>query len=167
MAMAKNQANANRPHAQDYIADAVSGVTSPMIQWREDVGDNANIVRDLLSPTDSAGFYWSMMGMARHADKDVNLQRRTIVARRPPDPHHPHVPSPPVQKIFYHCMAFRDASAAVNLPSAVGNPNMNFNGYIARCVAYAQALAVLADILFPDASGGLLLFPEGHTPRRT
>ncbi|MGQ7940052.1 contractile injection system protein, VgrG/Pvc8 family [Paraburkholderia sp. D1E] len=49
----------------------------------------------------------------------------------------------------------------------VSNPNMNFNGYIARCVAYAQALAALADILFPDASGGLLLFPEGRTPRRT
>lgn len=167
MAMAKNQANANRPHAQDYIADAVSGVTLPMIQWREDVGDNTNITRDLLSPTDSAGFYWSMTGMARHADKDVNLQRRTVAARRPPDPHHPNVPNPPVQKIFYHSMAFRDASAAVNLPSAVGNPNMHFNGYIARCVAYAHALAVLGDILFPDASGELLLFPEGRTPRRT
>ncbi|MDE1011642.1 MAG: M23 family metallopeptidase, partial [Paraburkholderia fungorum] len=40
IAAAKGQANAHRPQAQTYIADAVSGATPIMIQWREDVGDN-------------------------------------------------------------------------------------------------------------------------------
>ncbi|MEZ0601025.1 hypothetical protein ACAX43_02525 [Paraburkholderia sp. IW21] len=38
---------------------------------------------------------------------------------------------------------------------------------IADGVAYAQALAVLAEVKFPDASGALSLgFPEGRSPRR-
>ncbi|OMG72763.1 M23 family metallopeptidase [Burkholderia ubonensis] len=163
---AHRQADLHRDHAKSYISDSVSGATQIMIQWREDVGDNDNMTRDLLSPTDSAGFYWSAMRMATYADKDVILERRTVQAKRPPDKHHPNAPNPLVTKIYYHSMAFRDASAAVNLPAAVGDPDRSFNGYIARCVAYAQVLAVLGDMFFPDASGESLLFPEDRTPRR-
>ncbi|MGF6533419.1 putative chitinase [Paraburkholderia sp. GAS206C] len=170
LARAKSQANAHRDHAQTYIADSVSGVTPSLILWRQQVGAEGRplTVEDMLAPSDSAGFYWSMMKMAQYADRNISLERREVSATQPPNPHHPDASNSAVTKIYYHSAGFRDASAIVNLPSAVGHENAPFNGYIARCVAYAQALAVLSDIMFPDASGTLsLIFPEGRSPRRT
>jgi type VI secretion system secreted protein VgrG len=154
--------------SSSYQGGSVSGVTPVMIAWREQVGAEGQRVTPeaTVAPADSAGYYWAKMGMGRYADRPTALERRAVTATRPPDPHHPH-PNPPVGKVYYHSMNFRDASAIVNLPSAVGQPNRPFNGYIARCVAYAQALAVLAEVKFPDASGGPSFgFPEGRTPRR-
>lgn len=168
LAHAQTQADQHRAQAQMYLADSVSGVTPVMIGWREQVSAEGQPVtpEDTFAPADSAGSYWAKMGMARYADRPTALERRGVTARRPPDPHHSH-PNPPVGKIYYHSMNFRDASAVVNLPSAVGQPNRPFNGYIARCVAYAQALAILAEVKFPDASGVPSLgFPEGRIPRR-
>ncbi|WP_321846964.1 M23 family metallopeptidase [Paraburkholderia bannensis] len=167
LASAQNHADHDRAHAHSYLADSASGATAQMVSWREDVGDNNNITRDLTSPADSAGFYWAMMRMAQYADKPLKLERKTVQAKKPVDHHHPDAPNPLIQKIYYHCMAFRDASASVNLPAAVGDPNHHFNGYIARCVGFAQALAVLGEMMFPDSSGNqVLLFPEDRSPRR-
>jgi len=95
------------------------------------------------------------------------LERREVLAIHHPDKHHQNVPNVPTARIYYHNPSFRDASAAVNLPAAVGDPAKHFNGYIARCVPYAQALAVLDNLRFPDASGAHnLMFPEGRKPRR-
>lgn len=168
LAHAQTQADQHRAQAQTYLADSVSGVTPVMIGWREQVSAEGQPVtpEDTVAPADSAGYYWAKMGMARYADRPTALERRAVIARRPPDPHQTH-PNPPVGKIYYHSMNFRDTSAVVNLPSAVGQPNRPFNGYIARCVAYGQALAVLAEVKFPDASGVPSLgFPEGRNPRR-
>ncbi|MBN3722850.1 M23 family metallopeptidase [Burkholderia sp. Ac-20379] len=165
LAHAQTQANKHRVQSQMYIADSVSGVTPVMIGWREQVSANGEpeTVENTFAPADSAGYYWAHSGMARYADEPTFLERCAVIAKRPPDSH----PNPPVGRIYYHSMNFRDASAVVNLPSAVGQINIPFNGYIARCVAYAQALAVLAEIKFPDASGiPSLEFPEGRVPRR-
>ncbi|WP_233425623.1 hypothetical protein [Paraburkholderia kururiensis] len=168
LAHAQTQANQHRAQAQMYLADPVSGVTHVMIGWREEVSAEGQPAtpEGIVAPADSAGYYWAKMGMARYADRPTTLERRTVFAKRPPDPHHSQ-PNAPVGKVYYHSMSFRDASAVVNLPSAVGQPNRPFNGYIARCVAYVQALAVLAEVKFPDASGVYSLgFPEGRAPRR-
>lgn len=168
---AYDQADHHRPQAQTYIADGVSGVTAVMLGWRPQVSAESQTLgsltaEDLLCPSDSAGFYWSKSGMARYADRPTALERR-VVSATPPNPHHPHAANPAIDKIYYHSMNFRDASASVNYPAAVGNPNFSFNGYIARCVGYAQVLAVLGECQFPDASGAFTLaFPEGRVPRR-
>lgn len=161
-------ASADRAHAQSHIGDAVSGVTPAMIGWRASVGggeDNSPTPDSRLFPADSAGFYWSKMEMAQYADRDIVLQRREVAATKPPQHHHPD-PSPAVQKIYYHSDNFHDASAAVNYPAGVGNPNSTFNGYVARCIGFAQTLAVVGEPWFPDGTGTLLPFPEGRQPRR-
>ncbi|TCK95840.1 hypothetical protein B0G74_2480 [Paraburkholderia sp. BL9I2N2] len=159
-------ADAHRPQAQQYNADGVNGATPIVTRWRDDVGDNGAFSRDPISPADSAGFYWSKMSMAQYADRDIRLERREVSATPPPNPHHPANNATPVTKIYYHSENFRDASAAVNLPAAVGHPNHPFNGYVARCVGFGQALAVVSEHFFPDAHGALLVFPDGYQPRR-
>ncbi len=169
LAHAQAQAKQHRAQAQTHIADPVSGVTPMMIVWREQVAAESEPItpEDAFAPSDSAGFYWAKMSMGRYADGPIILERRAVTATRPPVSQRPHTLNPPVGRIYYHSISFRDASAAVNLPAAVGRPNAPFNGYIARCVAYAQVLAVLAEIKFPDASGDSSMgFPEGRTPRR-
>ena len=161
-------ASADRKHARSHIGDAVSGVTPEMIGWRASVagGDsNPPTPDDQIFPSDSAGFYWLKMEMARYADRDINLQRREVAATKPPQHHHPD-PSPAVQKVYYHSDNFHDASAAVNYPVGVGNQNSTFNGYVARCVGFAQTLAVVGEPWFSDAQGALLPFPEARQPRR-
>lgn len=168
LAHAQIQAKKHRTQSQMYLADPVSGVTPAMIEWREQVSADGQpkMFEDTFAPADSAGYYWANTSMARYADGPTVLERCAVIAKRPPDSHHSY-PNPPVRKIYYHSMNFRDASAVVNLPGAVGKLNIPFNGYVARCVAYAQALAVLAEIEFPGASGeGSLGFPEGRIPRR-
>ena len=120
---------------------------------------------DLIFPSDSAGFYWSKMEMAQYADRDINLQRRVVSAMKPPHHRQPD-PSPPVEKIYYHSDNFHDASAAVNYPAGIGNQNSTFNGYVARCVGFAQTLAVVGEPWFYDVHGATLSFPEGRLPRR-
>ncbi|MEP9321871.1 hypothetical protein PPMP20_01795 [Paraburkholderia phymatum] len=142
---AYDQANHDRPHAQTYIADTVSGVTAVMLGWRPQISaENQTFgsltAEDLLCPSDSAGFYWAQSAMARYADQAITLERRTVGAIHPVDHHHPNAPNPVLNKVYYHSENFRDASATVNLPSAVGHPNSHFNGYIARCVGFAQVL---------------------------
>ncbi|RQU11511.1 hypothetical protein DF153_20160 [Burkholderia cenocepacia] len=168
LAHAQAQADGHRAQARTYLADPVSGVTPVMLTWREQVGAEGQPVtpEDTFAPADSAGYYWAKMGMGRYADRPIILERRAVIATRPPDRQRPR-PNPPVSKIYYHSMNFRDASAAVNLPAAVGRLHKPFNGYIARCVAFAQALAVLAEVKFPDESGAPSHeFPEGRIPRR-
>jgi predicted chitinase len=158
-------ADAHRPQAQTYNSDSVNGSTQLMIQWRRRVGDG-DVNFDSTVPADSAGFYWSMMSMAKYADRDIRLERREVSATPPPNPHHPGNNATHVRKTYYHSENFRDASAAVNLPAAVGHPNHPFNGYIFRCVAFGQVLAVVGEYSFPDGHGVLLDFPEGYQPRR-
>jgi len=160
-------ASADRSHAQNHIGDTASGVTPMMIGWRDSVGGRGRprMPDDSLFPADSAGFYWSKMEMARYADRDVNLQRREVSATKPPH-HHQSDPSPAVQKIYYHSDNFHDASAAVNYPAGVGNQNSTFNGYVARCVGFAQTLAVTGEPWFSDEHGATFTFPEGRQPRR-
>jgi len=164
---AYQNASAHRAQAQQYIADSVSGVTATMIRWRNSISGEAHpeTPDNELFPADSAGFYWSKMDMARYADRSVNLQRRQVLATKPPHNHQPDN-SPAVSKVYYHSDNFRDASAVVNYPAAVGHPNVSFNGYIARCIGFAQTLAITGEPWFSDAHGTLLLFPEGREPRR-
>lgn len=81
-------ASADRAHAQSHIADTASGVTQMMIGWRSSVGGGGQPKRpdDLLFPSNSAGFYWLKMEMARYADRDINLRRREVSATKPPHP---------------------------------------------------------------------------------
>ncbi|MBB5408723.1 hypothetical protein HDG34_002660 [Paraburkholderia sp. HC6.4b] len=165
----RNASN-SRSNAAHYLSDSVSGVTAQMIAWRAQVSANSMPPsdEDVIAPSDSAGFYWIFSGMGVYADKQIALERRGVAATRPPVHHQQNSSNPPVSKVYYHCASFRDASAAVNLPAAVGHPERPFNGYIARCVGYAQALAVLGDMFFPDAQGAMTLgFPEGREPRRS
>jgi len=165
---AYQHASADRPHAGNYISDNVSGVTTLMVEWRSSVGGEGQPQDpDSFScPSDSAGFYWSKMGMAKFADRTIGLERHEVLATRAPNPHNPASGNPPVRKIYYHSENFRDASAIVNYPAAVGHPNVAFNGCVARCIVFAQTLAVTGEPWFQDAHGTLLLFPEGRQPRR-
>ncbi|GAB3628663.1 hypothetical protein PTE30175_00773 [Pandoraea terrae] len=166
---AHGKVNKQRSEAKKYLNDVANGVTPEMLLWRDQLADKTvpPTPEDPISPADSAGFYWSKMQMGRYADQAKPLERRVVHAIRPPDKKNPNLPNPPRSKIYYHSMSFRDASAAVNLPAAVGNPERYFNGYIARCVAHAQVLAVVGEPFFPDAAGAHTLhFPEGRTLRR-
>jgi len=163
---AHGMAGSHRAQAQNYNADDVNGTTPLLRGWRDDIGDEQTVAHDLMSPADSAGFYWAKMRMVTYADLEIRLERRELSATRPPNPQHPGVSAPSVTKVYYHSENFRDASAAVNLPAAVGHPNHPFNGYIARCGGFGQVLAVVGEYWFPDAHGGLLDFPEGCKPRR-
>jgi hydroxyethylthiazole kinase len=162
-------ADAHRPQAQQYLGDNASGVTSLLIGWRSNLAGvgPAPASEDRIWPSDSAGFYWSKMSMATYADRAISLQRRQVSAVTPHNPHHPPTSNTPVPKVYYHSPNFHDASAAVNYPAAVGNPNASFNGYVARCVAFNHVLALVGEHWFPDGHGTLLLFPEGRQPRRT
>ena len=94
--------------------------------------------------------------MAGHADRASPLVRRILT---------PILGAGQVATSFattyYHSDSFRDTSAAVNLPDAVGKPHIKFNGYESRCLPHAQALAILGEPRFPGATAGTWLdFPE-------
>lgn len=166
---AEDRANQDRPHAIQYLGDTVSGVTLGMLAWRENIcagGSPANALadEDRYSPSDSAGYYWAMTGMTRYADNQLMLERRVVTATKPPHNHQPDS-TPAVRKVYYHSNNFREASALVNYPAAVGNSNISFNGYVDRCVPFAQVLAVTGEALFPSGNG-LIEFPEDRQPRR-
>ena len=147
-----------------YIADARIQLPVLLKDWRDEVRGPVDpnnratkpTVEELLSPSESAGFYWSLMKMPGHADKASPLVRRMLT---------PILGAGQVatsaSKTYYHSDSFRDASAAVNLPDAVGKPHIKFNGYEARCLPHAQALAILGEPRFPGATAGTWLdFPE-------
>ncbi|MFC5474947.1 hypothetical protein [Paraherbaspirillum soli] len=140
--------------ANTYLADEVSGVTPQMKDWRNLIGNRRDIPV-AINAADSAGAYWAWMGMARYADQPIVIERRSAQTNFG-------------SKIYYRSPAFWQASACVNLPATVNFLyDHRLNGFVDRCVAWAQALAVLAENRFPDAQGKLTLdYPEGHTPRR-
>ena len=131
------------------------GITDGVRNWRDALaGVGADLPAELVCrPSDSAGFYWAKNKMAQYADKFNGVERKIL-------------PTNMGKRAYYHSSSFRDASAIVNLPAAVGNPDKKFKGYEARCVSYAQVLAILVDqALFADANGKLLDFPDGMIRR--
>lgn len=125
------------------------GLEQEVISWREAVENGT------FDPADSAGFYWSLTGMAKYADETHELQRQAVTAGHG-------------LRVYYRSPAFWRASATVNLPSAVSRRNyQGINGFIERCCAYTCALSVLTETKFPDESNALTLDnPEGILLRR-
>ncbi|MHA2899270.1 M23 family peptidase [Enterobacter sp. H2G27] len=125
------------------------GLEQDVVSWREDVDVG------LFDPSDSAGFYWSLTGMAKYADEAHEIQRQAVTAGHD-------------IKIYYRSPAFWRASATVNLPGAISRRNyQGINGFIERCCAYTCALAVLTEIKFPDENNAFTLDkPEGIVLRR-
>jgi hypothetical protein len=71
--------------------------------------------------------------MASYADEAHTLERVSV----------PTISSG--SKVYYRSTAFWKASAAVNLPAAVGRTDYSgLNGFDSRCCAYGVALSVLA-----------------------
>ncbi|MGP2500740.1 M23 family peptidase [Pantoea ananatis] len=125
------------------------GLEQEVISWREAVENGT------FDPADSAGFYWSLIGMAKYADETHELQRQAVTAGHG-------------LRVYYRSPSFWRASATVNLPSAVSRRNyQGINGFIERCCAYTCALSVLTETKFPDESNALTLDnPEGILLRR-
>lgn len=125
------------------------GLEQEVISWREAVENGT------FDPADSAGFYWSLTGMAKYADETHELQRQAVTAGHG-------------LRVYYRSPSFWRASATVNLPSAVSRRNyQGINGFIERCCAYTCALSVLTETKFPDESNALTLDnPEGILLRR-
>lgn len=125
------------------------GLEQEIISWREAVENGT------FDPADSAGFYWSLTGMAKYADETHELQRQAVTAGHG-------------LRVYYRSPSFWRASATVNLPSAVSRRNyQGINGFIERCCAYTCALSVLTETKFPDESNALTLDnPEGILLRR-
>lgn len=70
-------------------------------------------------------------------------------------------------KVYYHSDNFRDASAEVNLPRAVGHPNAHLNGHISVAWILLKIPAVVGEDQFLDESGALgLAFPGNGTQRK-
>jgi hypothetical protein len=133
-------------------------LTAQIIGWREEVrgAAMAGSTDSAYAPADSAGFYWAMLKMARRADPDHELERRVITAGGAP-------------RIYYRSPSFWRVSAEVNYPTRVNDLYATaLNGFDARCVAYACALAVLSEMRFPNGAGNpTLSFPENYEYRRT
>lgn len=71
--------------------------------------------------------------MAKYADKTHELERQAVATAHG-------------QRIYYRCLAFWQASAAVNLPGVISRRNyQGINGFIERCCDYGCALAVLTE----------------------
>jgi hypothetical protein len=127
--------------------------------WRADVqGSTEQAATDeqVLSPADSAGFYWAKLKIASHADGEHVVERCPVATNLG-------------AKVYYRSPAFWRASAAVNLPGAVDSLySRSLNGFDSRCCAYAVALVILTDCHLPDARGmKSISYPEGYTPSRT
>ncbi len=133
-------------------------LTPEMKVWRAQVsgGNRSAITEETLAPSDSAGFYWAKLGVARYADEAHTLERISVAT----------VSSG--SKLYYRSSAFWKVSAAVNLPGAVRRTDYSgLNGFDSRCCAYGVALAVLTEIKFSNAIQlNALDYPEGYTPRR-
>lgn len=140
------------------LADAhFPALTPQMRAWRDEVRGvaAANSTDSTHAPADTAGFYWAKLRMANYADADHVLERVAVTTNQG-------------AKVYYRSPSFWRASAAVNLPNAIGNQySLALNGFDARCVAYAYSLAVLSETMFPASAGAAALeFPENYIPRR-
>jgi predicted chitinase len=137
-----------------------SAFPQSIVGWRRAVEGSTNAPEQerILAPSDSAGFYWASLGMARYADGSHTLERVAIDTVNGQG-----------SKVYYRSPAFWEASAAVNLPASIGNTySKSLNGFDSRCCAYGYAMAVLSEMKFPNANGALELeFPEGYLPRRS
>ncbi|RQZ42781.1 hypothetical protein DIE16_00870 [Burkholderia sp. Bp9090] len=143
---AQQQAGTTRNNAPLRAAD--HQLTPDMLSWRDDVADSKKV-----DAAWSAGFYWASLNMVSHADESHVLER-VIVATNGG------------QKCYYRSPSFWKASAAVNLPGAIGDLySARLNGFEARCVAYAVALSVLGETKFP-AQGQPGETPENQILRR-
>ena len=152
---------ANLPAAQrtnGWLRDAnFRALTQAVVQWRDHVADATRppkVAEDFFAPSDSAGFYWAKNRMARNADEAPTLERHAVQTNQG-------------EKIYYRSLAFWRTSASVNLPGATGRTNYHgLNGFDSRCCAYGMALAVLAEVRFPDSHGRPTVeFPEGYERR--
>jgi hypothetical protein len=127
-----------------------------IMDWRDNIEGSPLPPRGeaLFAPSDSAGFYWALMSMARYADEEHLLERRRVRTKHG-------------NKVYYRSYAFWHASAAVNLPGRIRNMHYaGINGFDSRCCAYGTALAVLTEMRFPDAQGNPnCWFPEGYARR--
>ncbi|WP_322024559.1 peptidoglycan DD-metalloendopeptidase family protein [Burkholderia sp. BCC1977] len=143
---AQQQADATRNNAPLRAAD--HQLTPDMLSWRDDVSDSTKV-----DAAWSAGFYWTSLNMVSHAD-ELHVLERVIVATNGG------------QKCYYRSPSFWKASAAVNLPGAIGDLySARLNGFEARCAAYAVALSVLGETKFP-AQGQPGETPENQILRR-
>lgn len=136
-----------------------SALTAQMREWRShvsaDTTGRSSSSEDVLAPSDSAGYYWAKNRMSAEADAAHILELVSIQTDQG-------------VKAYYRSAAFWRASATVNLPGAVNRTNYTgINGFDARCVAYAYALAVLTETRFPSSTGNISVeFPETNLPRR-
>jgi len=145
---AEHKANTQRNNAA--LLAAESKLTTDMQDWRGAAGDPPNQTE----PTESAGFYWAHLGMARYAD-DLHILERVRISTNAG------------QKTYYRSPSFWKASAAVNLPGALGSLySQALNGFESRCIAYAQALASLSEARFPGPNDQQLEFPEDQNLRK-
>ncbi|MFM0340885.1 hydroxyethylthiazole kinase [Paraburkholderia fungorum] len=104
---------------------------------------------------ESAGFYWSSLRMASHADQPHVLTKVALATSGG-------------QKCYYRSPSFWKASASVNLPSCINVLySTRLNGFEARCVAYAVALSVLTECRFPVIGDQAVEVPEGQILRRS
>jgi len=132
-------------------------LTNEITNWRKHIEalPDSDAIEERLTPSDSAGFYWSKNRMAKYADEVHTLERKAVLTDKG-------------TKVYYRSQAFWRASASVNLPGAINRTNyLGLNGFDSRCCAYGTSLASLTEILFPNALNTLqLTFPEGYTPKR-
>ncbi len=145
---AERQAVASGRNAAWQVAE--SQLTAEIRNWRTDVGDFAKS-----DACDSAGFYWSSLRMASHADEPNVLTRV-------------HLATSEGHKCYYRSPSFWKASASVNLPSCINVLySTQLNGFEARCIAYAVALSVLTECRFPSTGEQSVEIPEGQILRRS
>ncbi len=147
----------SKPRPSAALADAkFAEVTQQIMVWRSatsaenrDQSDDDNY-----SPADSAGWYWQVNHMARHADQPHRLERKDVMSDHG-------------KKSYYRSEAFWRASASVNLPSVINKTYSSaLNGFDSRCCAYGVALAVLAEMQFADQDGNnTLWYPLGYRRR--
>ncbi len=135
------------------------GITQEIINWRISVEAHQELAQSperFLAPSDSAGFYWVSLQMAKYADQSHTIERVVVstVNRQG-------------SKIYYRSPSFWKASAAVNLPAKINSTySSSLNGFDSRCCVYGYAMAILTEAKLPDAQGELVIdFPEGYTKR--
>lgn len=138
-------------------------LTAEMVSWRRTVqGDDPDdrySIENVVSPSDSAGYYWLKASMARYADDTATrAMERVVVATVDTRGRNAG------NRVYYRSQNFWQVSAAVNLPGRIGNTNyQGLNGFDSRCCAWAVALAVLAEYRFPNAQGNVVFeYPEGY-----
>ena len=132
-------------------------LTAQMVRWRQNVGEAA-----LAEAANSAGWYWLQCKMARYADEEHALERVAVQATIGGANGHLEA------RCYYRSPAFWRCSASVNLPARINNLwHAGLNGFEDRCCAYAQALAVAGEPLFPTTQNAVTReSPEFITPRR-